>query len=351
MLKNEEIQDDQAETINDNDILVVDNLIKVFKSGHVRNYALDGVSFSIKKGETLAVVGESGSGKTTLGLSVMRLQDITSGQIKFRGKNIEKLRNRQLWDFRSRSQMVFQDPYSSLNPYNTIYKSVIAPFLQFDNYREGEEESTTRSAARGSRRSATEKRKIVADMLDKVGLSPGESFLDLYPRKLSGGQRQRVSLARSLITRPELIVADEPTSMLDVSISSQVINLLKQLKKEMEFSIMYISHELATSKYMSDRMAVMNLGRIVEIGDSEAVALSAAHPYTDLLVKSMPDIEGFYSDKPQGSVDFNAYNGGMKGCTFAHSCPFKTEICETERPKLKKIDANHYVACFHPVGR
>lgn len=336
---------DKMEDVDDSYVLRVQDLVKVFKSGHVRNFALDGVSLNIKRGETVAVVGESGSGKTTLGLSVVRLISSTSGSITFNGRRIDRLREGKLREFRKRTQMVFQDPYSSLNPYNTIFRSVAAPLDSF-GIPEG---ISLDSAITKPTRDA--KRKLVAEMLDRVGLSPGESFLDQYPRKLSGGQRQRAALARSLIMRPELVIADEPTSMLDVSISSQVINLMRELKDELNFSVMYISHEIATSKYISDRMAVMNLGRIVELGDSDSVSFKPAHPYTDILIKAMPDIHGMDTDTAPKAVDFSVYNGGMKGCTFAHSCPFKTEICETTRPELEKIDSDHYVACFHPISQ
>lgn len=341
----EKEKQNSMENLDDSYVLRVQDLVKIFKSGHVRNFALDGVSLNIKRGETVAVVGESGSGKTTLGLSVVRLINTTSGTITFNGRRIDNLREGKLRGFRKLTQMVFQDPYSSLNPYNTIFRSVAAPLDSFGipegSLMEGNDTKTSKET----------KRRLVAEMLDRVGLSPGESFLDQYPRKLSGGQRQRAALARSLIMRPELVVMDEPTSMLDVSISSQVINLIKELKNELNFSVMYISHEIATSKYISDRMAVMNLGRIVELGDSDSISFKPAHPYTDILIKAMPDIHGIDTDTAPKTVDFSVYNGGMKGCTFAHSCPFKTEICETNRPELEKIDADHYVACFHPLGQ
>lgn len=321
-------------------ILEFRNVSKVFKSGHVHNFALDGVSLTMKRGETISIVGESGSGKSTLGLIAVKLLSPTKGKITFEGQDVSKIRGIHLRKFRRNTQMIFQDPYSSINPYDTIYSTVALPLLINRKAVEKRE---------GIRLTNSEIRNRVARMLDKVGLSPGSSFLDLYPRKLSGGQRQRVSVARALILNPRFIVADEPTSMLDVSISAQVLNLLSDLKREFNFSMIYISHELATARYISEKMAVMNLGRIVEYGPSESVTEHPMHPYSDILIKSAPELDGLKdADKP-APMDYNFYNGGIKGCSFAHSCPFKTEICEKERPELTEVEAGHYVACYHPV--
>ncbi len=318
------------------------DITKIFKSGHVRNYALDKVNLSIKAGDSLAIVGESGSGKSTLGLVAVNLLKPNSGKIMFEGNDISKLRGSALRSFRRYTQMVFQDPYSSLNPYNTVYQSVSAPMKANMAYYE---------SLIGEKVDSRDKQRAkVAEMLDMVGLVPGENFLDLFPKKLSGGQRQRVALARSLMLRPKLIVADEPTSMLDVSISAQVLNLLARLKRELKFSIMYISHELGTSNYISENMAVMNLGRVVEYGPSEEITSRPMHPYTDILIKSMLEVGGFKTEEPLAKIDFSQYNGGMVGCTFAHSCPFVTDVCLKQRPLLEKVDGDHSVACFHPLS-
>ena len=289
------------------------------------NYALDGVNLSLKEGESISIVGESGSGKTTLGLTAVKLLQPTKGSIKFEGAEVGRIRGNKLREFRRNTQMIFQDPYSSINPYDTIYSAVAMPLLI--NKKSVEEKE-------GIKLTSGEIRKRVSRMLDKVGLSPGDSFLDLFPKKLSGGQRQRVAVARALILNPKFIVADEPTSMLDVSISAQVLNLLSDLKKEFNFSMIYISHELATARYISEKMAVMNLGRIVEYGTSEAVTAKPRHPYSDILIRSVPELEGLASTERKSKIDYNAYNGGIKGCSFAHSCPFKTDRCESERPEL-----------------
>lgn len=324
----------------ENAILVFKNVTKVFKSGHVYNYALDRVNLALKEGESISIVGESGSGKTTLGLTSVKLLQPSKGSIKFEGMEVGKIRGKKLKDFRRNTQMIFQDPYSSINPYDTIFATVSMPLVI--NRKMVEERD-------GVKLTNSEIRRRVSTMLDKVGLSPGETFLDLYPKKLSGGQRQRVAVARALILNPKFIVADEPTSMLDVSISAQVLNLLSDLKKEFNFSMIYISHELATARYISEKMAVMNLGRIVEYGSSEAVTDHPRHPYSDILIKSVPELAGLSPTEEASHIDYNAYNGGIKGCSFAHSCPFKTEKCENERPELTEIEQGHYVACFHPV--
>ncbi|MCL5783465.1 MAG: ABC transporter ATP-binding protein [Candidatus Thermoplasmatota archaeon] len=315
------------------EIISFRNVNKIYKSGHSTNYAMDDISFSITKGKTLSIVGESGSGKTTFGLASLGLLEPTSGHIYFQGKNISKLNKSQQRDFRSKTHMIFQDPYSSLNPYDSIFTTVSAPLESF-------QKGLSRSERRGR----------AAEMLDKVGLSPGIEFLDIYPKSLSGGQRQRVAIARSLINDPEFVVADEPTSMLDVSITSTVINLMKSLKNELNFTMLYISHEIATSRYIADDMAVMNLGRIVEYGNPDEITKSPKHPYTDLLIRSYPRAGVRILPGEERHTDYNVYNGGIKGCTFAHTCPFKTSECETTKPELRKISHEHWVACFHPIN-
>ena len=331
---------DEDSSIEPDYLLDFKDVTEVFRSGHVSNYALDGVNLKIKPGETVAGVGESGSGKTTLGLLAVKLINPTKGEINFEGRNVAKIRGSRLREYRLTTQMIFQDPYSSLNPYNTILESVSLPLIA--NKR-------TIETREGIKLTKEVIRERTSAILNRVGLSPGENFLDIYPKKLSGGQRQRVAIARSLILNPKFIVADEPTSMLDVSISAQVLNLLSQLKKEFNFSMMYISHELATSRFISDKMAVMNLGRIVEYGPSDAITDHPVHPYSDILIKSAPDIDGFMDPNSARKIDYNIYNGGIKGCTFVQSCPFVTDKCIEERPELQDLGNGHYVACFHPL--
>lgn len=340
-MRNEKLDVPESQVFNDqNSILEFRDVRLIFKSGHVNNYALDGLDLSLKSGESVSIVGESGSGKTTMGLLAVKLLHPTSGSIKFEGVEIGKTKGSKLREFRRNTQMIFQDPYSSINAYDTIFDTVALPLLVNKKRIEMTE---------GVELTHEEIKKRVSNMLDRVGLSPGESYLYLYPRKLSGGQRQRVAIARALILKPKFIVADEPTSMLDVSISAQVLNLLSDLKKEFNFSMIFISHDISTARYISEKMAVMNLGRIVEYGTSEAVTDHPHHPYAAILIRSIPELDGLPEDTPSSRIDYNMYNGGIKGCTFAHSCPFKTQECITERPELKEIESGHYVACFHPV--
>ena len=319
-------------SVSGTDVMRFENVTKIYKSGPIVNYALDDVSFSLRKGETISIVGESGSGKTTLGMAAINLLNYDRGTIYFEDMPVKKLNRKQRKKFRAGSQMIFQDPYGSLNPYNSVYDSVVAPLNSF-------RPDLSRS----------QKREEVQKMLDKVGLRPAESYIDEFPKKLSGGQRQRVSIARALIMRPELIIADEPTSMLDVSVSSTVMTLLNHLKEEMNFSMLYISHELATARYISERMAVMNLGRIVEIGGSDSIVDHPLHPYTKLLLTSMPDVNNSNSEEMDVTLDFDIYNGGIKGCSFATMCTFVRENCKESRPELKKVEEDHYVACFYPL--
>ena len=318
---------------SEREIVSFEDVTKVYKTSGVKNFALDHVTLNLEKGKALSIVGESGSGKTTLGLASLGLLSLSGGSVKFHGKTISKMSRKEYREFRSKTHMIFQDPYSSLNPYNTIFRSVAAPLFSFHK-----EMSTGQI-----------KEKVV-DTLEKVGLSPGESYLDIYPRSLSGGQRQRVSIARAIINNPEFIVSDEATSMLDVSITSTVINTLKMLKNEMGFSMLYISHEIATSRYLGDQMAVMNLGRVVEQGDPVDVTAKPMHPYTDLLISSFPKPGSKIVPSSKPIVPHNLVNGGIKGCTFAYMCKYKTEICEKERPTLRMLRPNHWVACFNPLA-
>ncbi len=314
-------------------VLKFDSVTKVFKNGHIVNYALDKVNLTIKKGETIAIVGESGSGKTTLGMIALNLLNYDKGKLLFRNKELKKIKRKDMTEFRSKSQMIFQDPYGSLNPYNSVYQSVVAPL---DNFNK--------------RMSRKEKRQAVLSMLDRVGLRPPEAYIDEYPKKLSGGQRQRVSIARALIMRPEFIVADEPTSMLDVSVSATVLGLLNELKDEMHFSMIFITHELATAKYISDRMAVMNLGRIVEVGESSLLVEKPSHPYTKLLLNSMPESEALEDTQYEVKSSFGVINSGIKGCTFAYMCPFVKDDCRTVKPELREVGNGHLVACHYPLS-
>ena len=312
-------------------------------------HALDGVSFTVDQGEILALVGESGSGKTTVGMNVLGLQVPTGGRILFdgrdvadwatgrlprSGKNGDDLshlsRRKQILALRRRAQMVFQDPYESLNPRQTIYEIVAEP-LEIHNLG----------------LSADEKEGRVRAALEDCGLAPAEHFWKRYPDELSGGQRQRVVVAGALVLEPELLVADEPVSMLDVSIRADILTLLGSLRKARDITILYTTHDLATAGYFTDRMAVMYLGRVVEIGPTVEVLKEPRHPYTQALVSVAPVPNPRKRRKRmilQGEVP-NPIDV-PSGCRFHPRCPIATDECKMTDPPFVEITTKHQVACL-----
>lgn len=312
-------------------ILEVKNLSKSFKVGKDKYLkAVDDVSFAIKKGETLGLVGESGCGKTTCGRTVLKLYEPTAGEIKFNGVNIEKLRGKNLLNFKKNAQMIFQDPTSSLNPRMTIYEIITEGLNVHFNL------------------SKKEKDKLVKDILYKVGLS--DSFGNRFAHELSGGQKQRVGIARSLIVNPELIVCDEPISALDVSIQAQIVNLLIELQKEKDLTYLFISHDLSMVKHISDRIGVMYLGSIFELATSEELFNHTLNPYTKVLLSAIPDAEPDPEKqrkriKIEGEVPSPINQ--PKGCKFSTRCTFATKKCHESRPKLIEARPGHFVACHN----
>nr|WP_308288025.1 dipeptide ABC transporter ATP-binding protein [Streptomyces corallincola] len=294
--------------------------------------AVDGIDFEVRKGETLGVVGESGCGKSTMGRVITRLQDPTGGSITFEGQDITRLRTGQMRPLRRDIQMIFQDPYGSLNPRHTIGSIVSAPFRLQGVEPEGGV------------------KKEVQRLLELVGLSP-EHF-NRYPHEFSGGQRQRIGIARALALKPKLVVADEPVSALDVSIQAQVVNLLDDLQQELGLTYVIIAHDLSVVRHVSDRIAVMYLGKIVELADREALYKAPMHPYTKALMSAVPIPDpkrrGQKSERILLRGDVPSPISPPTGCRFHTRCWKATEICKTTEPQLVELIPGQRVACHHP---
>ena len=290
--------------------------------------AVDGISFSICKGEVFTLAGESGCGKSTTGRLIVRLIPPTSGKIFFNQVDVTEQGKEEFRVSRRKLQIIFQDPYASLNPRMKIGRAVGHP-LEIHNLARGREE-----------------RKRVIEILDRVGLTPPEQFIDQYPHQLSGGQRQRAAMARSLILEPEFIVADEPVSMIDVSLRTTIIDLMLNLRKELELTYLFITHDLAVAKYISHRIAVMYLGKIVEMGEKQEIFSDPMHPYTQALMSAIPVPSPERERKAielKGEVP-SAINI-PRGCRFNTRCPYAEAKCKREEPELVMIKPGHFVAC------
>ena len=291
--------------------------------------AVDGISFQIRKGEILGFAGESGCGKTTTGLTLLRLYKPTHGEIQFNGQNIANIKQRaKIKEFRRHVQMVFQNPYETLNPRFNVYQTLNEMLII---HKIGDK---------------NERRLRVYQALHNAGLIPPQNYLHKKPFELSGGERQRISIARAIVLEPELIVADEPVAMLDVSIRAEILNLLKSLATNTSVSIMFISHDLLSISYLCDRVAVMYMGVIVEIGNTWEVVQKPLHPYTKNLVSSIPILDPDIT-RARISSSFEPPDpiGYKSGCRFSYRCSFAMQICEENDPKLCEIEPNHWVAC------
>ncbi len=292
--------------------------------GHV--YAVDGISFSIGEGETLGLVGESGCGKSTAGRSVLRLVEPTAGSIRIEGTDITHLPKDELRPFRREMQIIFQDPFSSLNPRKSAGR-IVGELLEVHDIAKGKENDD-----------------IVAGLFERVGLRPEQ--MKAYPHEFSGGQRQRIGIARALALNPKLIIGDEPVSALDVSIQAQVINLLMDLQEEFRLSYLFIAHDLAVVEHISHRIAVMYLGRIVEYTDKRSLFTSPLHPYTEALLSAVPIPDPTIKRKKlivQGDVPSPV--NPPSGCHFHTRCPYAEERCRVETPHLREVKPGHLVSC------
>lgn len=295
--------------------------------GYVR--AVDGVSFQIERGQTMGLVGESGSGKTTIGRTLVRLYKPTSGSVHFDGTDLATLQGSPLRQVRRKMQMVFQDPYASLNPRFTI-GSLIAEPMHIYRF--------------GSRKEIHDR---TAELLRVVGLRP--EYIDRYPHEFSGGQRQRIAVARAISINPDFVIADEPVSALDVSVRAQVLNLLQRLQQELHLTYLFISHDLSVIRHIADRIAVMYLGKIVELADRDEIYERPQHPYTRALLSAVPIPDPVVERKRQRIIlsgDLPSPINTPAGCRFSTRCPMAQEICrEVEPPFEKKVGRQHYAAC------
>ncbi len=310
------------------ELLSVQGLKKHFPRGRKVLKAVDDVTFSLETGETLGLVGESGSGKSTLGRSILRLIEPTAGKVTFEGQDVRALKKDALRRARRHMQIIFQDPLASLNPQMTIGQAIEDPLII---HGIGTKE---------------ERKRTVAELLDVVEI--GSEFAHSFPYEFSGGQQQRVGIARALALNPKFIVCDEPVSALDVSIQAQIISLLINLRKTFNLAYLFIAHDLGVIKYISDRIAVMYLGRIVQLGSNEDVFRNPAHPYTRAIISSVPRIpwdgkQKRHYDTLQGEIPSPI--DLPPGCRFQSRCPVAQERCRTEEPALREISPKHWVAC------
>ncbi|MHB9301813.1 ABC transporter ATP-binding protein [Thermofilum pendens] len=313
------------------ELVVVRDLKKYFKvrgSFSKTVKAVDGVSFEIREGETLGLVGESGCGKSTLGRVVIRLLEPTGGKVFFKGQDVAALKGEKLKQFRRQAQIVFQDPNTSLNPRMTILEILSEPLYEHNIPVDDPEDFITKQ-------------------LESVGL--GREHLYRYPHELSGGQKQRVAILRALLLNPSFVVLDEPTSSLDVSVQAQILNMLKDFQAQRKLSYLFISHDIGVVKYMSQRIAVMYLGKIVELGPSDAVFENPLHPYTKFLLSAVPVPDPKYArarkrlaipGEPPSPINV------PPGCRFHPRCPYATEKCRTGEPPVVEAEPGHFVACW-----
>jgi oligopeptide transport system ATP-binding protein len=310
-------------------LLSVKNLKKYFLVGKNQYLkAIDDISFDIYKGETLGLVGESGCGKSTCGRTILRIYETTAGSIEFEGKSVHSLKGKNLKEYNRRAQMIFQDPYASLNP-RMLVSNIVAEGIDIHNLSQGEE-----------------RKKRIDDLLELVGLN--KEHANRFPHEFSGGQRQRIGIARALAVDPDFIVCDEPISALDVSVQAQVVNLLQELQTKYGLTFLFIAHDLSMVKYISDRVAVMYLGAIAELAKSDELYKKPLHPYTEALLSAIPLPDPIIEKTRQRIVlegDVPSPINPPNGCKFVDRCSKAMDICRENRPKMLEIEPEHFVAC------
>jgi peptide/nickel transport system ATP-binding protein len=320
-------------------LIQVQNLKKHFplQKGFIENLlakekafvrAVDGVSFTIKKGEVLGLVGESGCGKTTTGRLILRLLEPTSGDVLYKEKSVFSHSGREMEKMREKMQIIFQDPYASLSPRMTVGKAISHPLAIHKLH------------------SKTESKQVCLNIMEKVGLFPASFLYKKYPHQISGGQRQRVVIARALVTNPDFVVADEPIAMADVSVRAMILELMVQLKREFDLTYLFITHDLATCKYICDRVAIMYLGKIVEIGPLEEVFKNPVHPYTATLLAAVPVPDPKYRrTQPIPKGEIPSPINPPPGCRFHPRCHAAKAACSVHEPDLVEVHKGHWVAC------
>lgn len=311
------------------EILRVEHLKKYFNTPSGTLHAVDDITFSLDRGKTLGVVGESGCGKSTMGRAILRLHEPTSGNVYFEGKNILQYNKKELKELRKDMQIIFQDPFASLNPRMTISEAIAAPLIVQKIYDKKDKEGI---------------HKKVVEIMDLVGLAP--RLINTYPHELDGGRRQRIGIARALALNPKFIVCDEPVSALDVSIQAQILNLMQDLQQQLGLTYMFITHDLSVVKYFSDDIIVMYLGQMVEKAPSDLLFKNPLHPYTKALLSAIPIAD------PDVTMNRITMHGEItspinpgEGCRFAKRCPYATEKCTQQAMQLVEIEDNHFVSC------
>lgn len=312
-----------------NDILQVKHLKKYFGTPSGTLHAVDDVNFSIKAGETLGVVGESGCGKSTMGRAILRLHEPTSGEVYFNGENILTYNKQQMKSLRRDMQIIFQDPFASLNPRMTVSETIIEPLIiqkEFD------------------KKDKVNLNKRVKELMNLVGLA--DRLINTYPHELDGGRRQRIGIARALALRPKFIVCDEPVSALDVSIQAQILNLMQDLQEEMQLTYMFITHDLSVVKHFSNNIAVMYLGQMVEKAPATKLFANPQHPYTKALLSAIPVPDPDHAlERIMLKGEITSPIDPEPGCRFAKRCPYATETCTAQDVPLREVSSEHFVAC------